>query len=333
MSGVDFLKKLGTKVLLHSGFMRIYRTAFPNKNPLILMYHQVKKNEFEKQMKYLKTNYNIISLNDLVERINKKIDFQMNTVVITFDDGYLNNYTEALPILSKYNITATLFITTSLIDGKELAWWDKIKCLIENAEVSSFSFKFDNLILNFNLKTSKDKNDAADLLHKVLAKYNYKMRIKAIKNLTVILKSSFSDEYLDKFSFMNWEQIKEFSNCNNEIGSHTITHPFLSNISKEEIKKEVNKSKFCLEKKLRLKIKSFCYPSGNFDNDVKEMVKKSGYQCACSIKLGFINQKSDVYELKRVGININDNLGIFSVKMTRLWTSIRSFLLKNENET
>jgi len=330
MTKIDFFKKSVTSLLLYSGFVGLYRKLFPNKDPLILMYHKLKKNEFEKQIKYLVSFYNIISLEEFLDFLEKNKPFKKNTVVITFDDGYLNNYNEVLPILKKFNLPATLFITTGLIGKRELAWWDQIRYIIDTTNIMNFKFEFDNLILNFNLKTKKDKIEAVNILHKVMSKYDYNKRISSIKKLKQTLKTDIKDFDLNEFLFMSWSQVTDFKNSGVEIGSHTVTHPFLSNISPNEIKKELKDSKLQIEKKIGTKVKSFCYPSGNFDQGVKTLVKKAGYRCACSIKLGFIDKESNLYELKRVGVNINDNLGIFSLKVTKLWTIIRSKLIQNE---
>ncbi len=102
---------------------------FPSKGIVILMYHSVggnkefftvKTEDFDKQMKYLKDKgFNVVKLKDLPSlKNNKNIK---KTVAITFDDGYMDNYSEAFPILEKYGFPATIFITTSLIGGKIVA--------------------------------------------------------------------------------------------------------------------------------------------------------------------------------------------------------------------
>ena len=107
----------------YSGFLAIYnliRKYSKKKYLSILMYHKIQENidshlvnatptQFESQLNYLKKHYKIISFNELN-------NFKKDSVIITFDDGYLNNYNVAFPILKKYNSKATIFLTTSLVN-------------------------------------------------------------------------------------------------------------------------------------------------------------------------------------------------------------------------
>ena len=94
-----------------------------NSHIAIIMYHHIgnKKDSyllnrinttvFERQMKYIQNTYNIISFKELINAFVEKISLPRNAAIITFDDGYKNNYSEAFPILKKYNIPATIFLT------------------------------------------------------------------------------------------------------------------------------------------------------------------------------------------------------------------------------
>lgn len=100
---------------------------FPGK--IILMYHSVGNNgefftvkpkDFERQMEYLyKKKFNVIRLTDMVNFLEKKIKPPRNSIVLTFDDGYEDNFTEVFKILKKFNFPATIFLSTALLDGKK----------------------------------------------------------------------------------------------------------------------------------------------------------------------------------------------------------------------
>jgi len=102
------------------------KKIFTGNGVIVLMYHSIADNkefftvspkEFEKQMQYLKdNNFNVISINTLISLIEKQDKFPPKTLVITFDDGYLDNYENALPILKKFNFPATIFIFTAGIN-------------------------------------------------------------------------------------------------------------------------------------------------------------------------------------------------------------------------
>lgn len=133
--------------------------------PPILMYHYINSEEplrsrlgvspqsFEKQMRFLREHkYNILSLEELTDLIRNKKRIPAKTVAITFDDGYLDNYTNAYPVLKKYNIPATIFVVINRI-GKHLGnddymSWHQIKELSENGLITIGSHSMNHPNLN-----------------------------------------------------------------------------------------------------------------------------------------------------------------------------------------
>ena len=122
-----FLKSVYYKLLKFKNRVLVGRPV------MVLMYHRVNDivdspaahltvsvSDFEKQLQYFTTKYQILGLRDDWRNLKK------TGIVLTFDDGYADNYTKALPLLEKYNIPATFFITTENIDTKEEFWWDRL---------------------------------------------------------------------------------------------------------------------------------------------------------------------------------------------------------------
>ncbi len=107
---------------------------------LVLMYHRVEKvdsnpwgicvspQNFAKQIRFLKEKFNVISIDELVAAIVSG-KFSHNSVCITFDDGYADNYIHAKPILEKYNCAATFFIATAFINKTKSFWWDELEMI------------------------------------------------------------------------------------------------------------------------------------------------------------------------------------------------------------
>jgi hypothetical protein len=150
-------RKIFANVLFHTGIILIFRKLFPNQNPMVLMYHRANKERFEEQMEYLNKNYNVISLEELALGIRNKIKFKPNTISITFDDGYLNNYEFVVPYMKKHNIPAIIFIVENLIGTDKLAWWDSINLIFSKTESKNYIFRFDNNTIYLNLETREKK--------------------------------------------------------------------------------------------------------------------------------------------------------------------------------
>ena len=88
--------------------------------------------EFEKQVKYLSKKHRIISLDDLVSYLSKGTKIPDNSIAITFDDGYEDNFTNAYPVLRKYNAPATIFVTAGSVEHTDFLSWEQIKEMLKN---------------------------------------------------------------------------------------------------------------------------------------------------------------------------------------------------------
>ena len=92
-------------------------------------------------MQYLSEKYNVISLDIFMEYYKKKINPPKNSVVITFDDGYFDNYKYAYPTLKKYKFSATIFISTDAVEKNVMFWWDKVAYVINKTKINYFEIK------------------------------------------------------------------------------------------------------------------------------------------------------------------------------------------------
>lgn len=99
---------------------------------------------------------------------------------------------------------------------------------------------------------------------------------------------------------MTWNQIAELSAAGMEIGSHTLSHPNLTDISKEEAKREICDSKTFLEEKLGIAMQGFCYPRGRQNDGLANLVQQSGYRYGCTTTLGYATPDMNRFLLPRV---------------------------------
>ncbi|MBD3202963.1 polysaccharide deacetylase family protein [Candidatus Woesearchaeota archaeon] len=266
----NIIKKAGCRVL--HGF-KIFK--FKNFNTRIIAYHTVNPEYFEKQMMFLKKNFNVVSLSQALDDLDKK------QVVITFDDGYLNNLKYAYPVLKKLGFRAVVYLTYDFVDRNEFSWWDRLE----------FSGKKTNINLLKMLKP--------ELIEK---------KVKRITGL------GRDDKKPGKYDFMSWDDVKGSMDVF-DFGSHTISHAILTNVSLNQAEKEIAESKKKIEKKTGRRVVSFCYPNGNFNDEIEKIVRKAGYESAVIYKKGNNDSSADRFKLLRRGINVKDDLEIFSCKV------------------
>ena len=108
-----------------------------------------------------------------------------------------------------------------------------------------------------------------------------------------------------KLTIMDWKDLEFLTKKDIKIGSHTLSHPFLTKISREDAKKEIEFSKKNLEDKLGIEIDTFCYPYGDYDEEIVKIVKESGYKYAFTTKEGKFNGFENPYEINRIFVEGN----------------------------
>ncbi len=243
-----------------------------------------------------KLDKKFISLNQYIKKSNKK-----DYITITFDDGYLDNYELAYPILKDFNIPFTIFITTDFIVNNNFPWWFLledflVKKSLNNKKISKKYLELFTIISKNHRLNREFLNIRKRILHN-------KFDIKILDTY-----KKFTSKRLGKRIFMNWEEL-EF--INNDylftLGCHTVSHKRLSNCSFKESNYEINRSKYILEKRLKIKIKHFAYPYGGFwDFGRKEIkiLRLNNFETGLStISNNFINKNDNKFIISRVPLS------------------------------
>jgi len=286
------------------------------KHPRILMYHRfgnrsdlrrVGADVFEEQIKILRRGFNIISLSSLCTFLSNGDPIAPNAIVITVDDGYEDFYLYAYPILKKYSVSATIYITSDFIDGKIWLWPDVIEFILSKTQYNTFSIKLNGNETQYDL-TNDDKrlrawSDIADYCLTLKNDDKNEFLKQLAHNLKVHVPSSPISEYKP----LSWKQIVEMKEHGIEIGSHTCTHPRLVMLDNANLRYEIEGSKKRIENMINQAIDSFCYPHGtkiDFNNDIKKMVINTGYKNATSA-FSDSDATTDLFELRRYSIGTN----------------------------
>ena len=317
-----------TFVLLHSGALRVlnplvhrYRLArsrFPlvrrrrSNSFQILLYHRIDEGDdpflpstptrlFRRQMEYLAENATVCSLEDAVEGLLRG-DLPEDVVVITFDDGYRDNYVNAFPILTGLSLTATIFLSTGCIGSRQILWHDRVFRAFNRTNVTSLE-DFGPQRESYFLGTPDETVECREEILNLLKGLPEEDRTLWIDRLIERLAVEDSREVPDLM--MNWAEVREMHRSGISFGSHTVTHPILSTLSAERVKDEITQSKAAIEQELRAPVTTFAYPNGrrgDFTEQTKELLRQTGYACAVTTLFGANGGESevpDLMELKR----------------------------------
>lgn len=255
--------------------------------------------DLEKHICFIKNNFEIINQDKFIEIINSSQGLDKRYAYITFDDGYLDNYQLAFPILKAMNVPATFFVATGLIESDVIPWWDEIAWHLKQSNFSELSLPSWNksIILsktiNKNIREvlSQFKSSAATIEEQLL-------ELRKITGMTL-------EQY--ESEFLSWSNIVEMESAGMTIGAHSHSHRIFSSLSAEELSHELSHAKMLLEEKLTNKVLTISYPVGNASTYNKYMfdeIERQGYQLAFTFRY-YINQqlKDNKFQLGRFSVS------------------------------
>lgn len=277
----------------------------------ILMFHRIGpvknawllpptiKSDFENQMKYLNKTHKILTLEELAKCLKEGKPLAKKVAVVTFDDGYKDNYQYAFPILKKYKIPATVFLITGHIDTGNLFWFDKVRYTIWNTKIKRL--KLDGFG-DFSLNSINNKLQSIHKIEEKFKKIKEEKKNQLIEKLIDISKMDIPHD-LGRDIILSWDEVKEMDEGGIDFGAHTVSHPILTRISLEQAKFEITQSKKDIEKRLGKTVNTFAYPNGtpdDFNTKIIELVKDSGFTCAVTTIPTIQASMMNLYKLGRL---------------------------------
>lgn len=284
---------------------------------------------FDEQMAFVARHFNCLSLPEAVERLASG-GLPERSLVVTFDDGYLDNLTLALPILRKHAVPATMYIATGLIGQSGLSWWYELEDLI--AAGDGFHVKWNKQNLYFSTIDAAAKCRAFDVLNRMLkrmepaeqAKFMGMLRQGAIRRIR------------DENQLMNHRQLIELAaDPLITIGAHTHHHLSLSGLNPIRLRHEMLRSKTLLESWLEQPIEHLAYPFGGqaqaSDREFSAAAEL-GFSSAVTTRLGHFQgfHKEHLQALPRIGIGYQDCMARFEWKLSGLYCMARRPLSRFE---
>jgi peptidoglycan/xylan/chitin deacetylase (PgdA/CDA1 family) len=267
---------------------------------------------FEEHLKFYKSNFDIITIDELNALSNTKKRLNDKFALITFDDGYIDNYSLAYPLLKANGVPAVFFIATDFIEKDIIPWWDEIAYLLQVSNQKSV--KLDNWENPVPLSSQKGKY-VKEVLQRIKLDSSKTMDEKIINlKLALNLKADYSPPHKDLF--MNWIMLKEMQNNGMSIGSQSCSHSIMSHLSVDEQKHEAAHSMKVLSEKMGKNITCFAYPVGGesaFTAVTEQILEESGYTLGFSFIPG-INRSlnNNSFHLKR--FSVADNCSVSQLK-------------------
>lgn len=284
----------------------------------IPIYSELPPEVFEAQMRFLKKHYRLLSLEELC-RCLQEPDGCDSGVAVTFDDGYRDVYTIAFPILRKYQIPTTVFLTVDSIETGQVAWYDRIFLILRLLPPGIFEVELDR-VRRFELSSVDSRFRAAvEIMSclRALPDGRRKECCAALERRVKLNQSDLADRML------NWEQVQAMQQAGIVFGSHTVSHPVVSRLAPAEMDRELRESKQILEARLGRPVLDFAFPFGQLSDCGLEtssaMVVRCGYRSAMTTVPGVNAPGANPFGLRRVQIGEERNLATFALRLNQLF--------------
>lgn len=301
-----------------------------SKNLIIINYHRItdpKKsdndfnhsmfgptpNELRRELTWMKECGTAISEADLIAYMQGNGSLPRNSFMVTFDDGYRDNYELALPVLRELKIPAIFFIPTQAIEERTLGWWEHVYWYLKQTKRNEITLRGTNYQVPRPVTTLGDRFN--DMLKFGTAEDNEKF----LKELAAACEVTAPPKELCDKELMTWDQIRDCSSHGISIGAHTHSHRVLATLDVETQRQELTESKRLLEERLGHEVHSMAYPVGgyeHFNQETMELARQCGYNLAFSFLTG-TNQANSLesYDIKRLDRQTNRSIlaGVFAM--------------------
>lgn len=237
--------------------------------------------EFDAQLSHLKKRYTVLTPDEVLNIVTGKAAARSG-VVLTFDDGYLDNYVEAFPVLKKHGLSAMFFLPTSYVGTGFVPWWDRIAYVVKRAKRKVIRLSYPRQV-EFDVEHLG--SDMACL--QVLRLYRDAATTDPDRFERELQQAC--DQECPTFAatprFLNWDHAREMLRAGMSFGSHTHTHQILSKLTPEAQLAEVQTSRDIMQRELQIPVDVLAYPVGTrhtFSDVTVNALRKTGYRAAFS---------------------------------------------------
>jgi peptidoglycan/xylan/chitin deacetylase (PgdA/CDA1 family) len=306
-------------LLGNAGVRALFERAFRWSGVLVLNYHRVGDgagsmfdrglwsagaDAFGDQVRFCRLHFDIIAPDDLPYALARR---RGRYVLLTFDDGYRDNYEVAFPILRREGVPATFFVTTGFIDSRRLPWWDEIAWMVRTSACEAIALRpWRSEPVRF------DDPARENAVRTLLRAYKALPAEETEAFLSAIGEASGSGRYDARILtrscdwWMTWGMLREMKAAGMTIGGHTVSHPVLARASRDVQRREILGCGRRLAEELGEPMRYFSYPvggSGAFDDHTKACLREAGVRYAFSYYAGYRRFENwDDYDIRRVPI-------------------------------
>ncbi len=284
--------------------LNYHRIGDPDDDPFDPGVFSATGDQLNEQISYLKRHVSLVTLEEALAFVDGTAEHNGRRcrVLITFDDGYLDNYEVAFPILRSHGVQGVFFLVTSMVGSCCVPWWDHIAYLMKTARHRRFRLRYPA-----DLAVNVDENGMARSLQDVLSLYKRPENtdpVRFIRELNEAAQGKDLPETVRRF--LNWDEARRMMAAGMAIGSHTHLHAVLSQLAAEQQRRDLAQSRALLKEELGIEVDALAYPVGStssFSDQTQQLARETGYRAAFSFHGGTnLPGTARPYDIKRVGV-------------------------------
>jgi len=286
----------------------------------------VSESEFRQHMAFLKNNFECISIEEALVEDNRAR--HRPAVVVTFDDGYANNFEVARPILNEFQIPAIIYITTRHVFQRELFWWDIIAIAAKRSDVKSVDLRgLANSLGYYNLDGSTHQSQKAVMqICDDVKKADPQAGKELIESIVTRFRvSAGAREFQietenNEVTPLTPEQISLLaSEPLITIGSHSHCHSLLHRVPLDQAQESILTSKRALERITNTTVEHFSYPNGYFSESLTMLLRESGFRSAVTAQPGCFKIGYNPLRIKRSLVGKDVSTPLFKAMLMTLY--------------
>ncbi|MEJ2612890.1 MAG: polysaccharide deacetylase family protein [Candidatus Thiodiazotropha sp.] len=310
------IKNLVAYFLYYSGILSLIKNYKLKNKICVLAYHRVipenmlnqvhsasgiitEKSLFQNHLRWLKQEFDIIAMDDMYDFLSNHKSISCGCM-LTFDDGWHDNYFHAKELLEQENIPATVFLPFDYINSNTVFWQEELlaRLLYLNDSNNSSDISFLEQVIGSEAKQDRH----------TLRGFVTKLKDKEYSEIEAILDSlrryqKDSKVTLEHDAYLTWKEVLEMLSSNISFGSHSMSHRMLTRIASEEVQYEITESKVRIEEKIGRPVNAIAYPNGNSNSMVQDVVAESNYRLGFRIDHGYVSKDSNPMALPRINIH------------------------------
>ncbi len=314
----------------YSGLVRLARWWTQYRQPclIVLNYHRATGGDLRRHLLYLRRHYRILHLEAALEELyTPRKDGscpcdRRTPLVLTFDDGYSDNYTHAFALARELQVPITIFLIAGYIESGEYFWWREGERLVDRTQVDEVTIEGHIYHLN---QPDERKALAQAIDSRLRHAHSVAQREAFLAFARKVLAVPSSRVPQEEPTLpLTWTQVREMEESGwVSFGAHTMHHPILAYLTdRAEVQCEVGECRTMLEQQLGHPVRAFAYPLGQLQHigdKVLHAVQQAGYDWALTTMYGFNTPRSNPYLLRRVEVDVSQHWLVMAAETAGLW--------------